>query len=133
MSSSQQRVAVIGAGPMGLGAAYYLGKQGYDVSVYEAGDRVGGMTASFDFDGVEIERFFHFICATDFDYFEILEELGLRDKLKWVNTRMGYFYDGRLSNWGDPISLAGNRLVKRLVRPKGIRGVMGPLDAPQVL
>ncbi len=102
---SGQKIAIIGGGPMGLGAAYYLGKQGHKVTVYEAGDRVGGMTASFDFDGTMIERFFHFICATDYDYFEILEELGMSDQLNWVNTRMGYFYNGRLSNWGDPISL----------------------------
>lgn len=103
--STQKKVAVIGAGPMGLGVAYYLGKKGYSVTVYEGGDRVGGMTASFDFDGVEIERFFHFICATDFDYFEILEELGLKDQLNWVNTHMGYFYQEKMHHWGDPISL----------------------------
>jgi len=105
MSKNQKRVAIIGAGPMGLGVAYYLGKQGIPVTVYEAGERVGGMTASYDFDGVEIERFFHFICATDYDYFEILKELGIEDKLHWVNTRMGYFYNEKLSSWGDPISL----------------------------
>ena len=104
-TATQKRIAIIGAGPMGLGVAYYLGKQGVPVTVFEAGDRVGGMTASFDFDGIEIERFFHFLCATDWDYFEILEELGLKDKLCWTNTRMGYFYNGKLSNWGDPWSL----------------------------
>ena len=105
MTDKVKRIAIIGGGPMGLGAAYYLGKQGVQVTVYEAGGCVGGMTASYDFDGVEIERFFHFICATDYDYFEILKELDLEDKLHWVNTRMGYFYNGKLSNWGDPISL----------------------------
>jgi protoporphyrinogen oxidase len=105
MTVNKKRIAIIGGGPMGLGVAYYLGKQGIPVTIYEAGDRVGGMTASFDFDGVEIERFFHFLCATDYDYFEILKELGIEDKLHWVNTRMGYFYNGKLSTWGDPISL----------------------------
>ena len=105
MSSSKKNVVVIGGGPMGLGVAYYLGKKGYQVTVYEAGPCVGGMTASFDFGGLEIERFFHFLCATDFDYFEILKELGLEDRLHWTNTRMGYFYQGKLHNWGDPVSL----------------------------
>lgn len=105
MTIENNKIAVIGAGPMGLAVAYYLGKKGIPVTVYEAGDRVGGMTASFDFGGTEIERFFHFLCATDYDYFEILEELGLQDKLKWTNTRMGYFFQGKLRNWGDPIAL----------------------------
>jgi protoporphyrinogen oxidase len=35
----------------------------------------------------------------------LLEDLGLEDRLNWVNTRMGYFYEGKLRNWGDPFSL----------------------------
>jgi protoporphyrinogen oxidase len=100
-----QKIAVLGGGPMGLAVAWRLIKKGHDVTVFEAGDRVGGMTASFDFDGLKIERFFHFLCATDFDYFELLEELGIADKLHWVNTRMGVFHQGKLHNWGEPFAL----------------------------
>jgi len=38
-----KKVAVIGAGPAGITAAYFLLKKGYDVDIYEATDRVGGM------------------------------------------------------------------------------------------
>lgn len=41
------RVAIIGAGPTGLGAAFRLKEQGHDdFTLYEAGDRVGGLAAS---------------------------------------------------------------------------------------
>ncbi|MEW5785563.1 MAG: FAD-dependent oxidoreductase [Bacillota bacterium] len=36
------RIAVIGAGPAGLSAAYFLGRLGYTVDVYEADSRAGG-------------------------------------------------------------------------------------------
>ncbi|MBC2478499.1 FAD-dependent oxidoreductase, partial [Clostridium beijerinckii] len=39
-----KKVGIIGAGPAGLSAAYYLKKQGHDVTVYEALPYVGGMT-----------------------------------------------------------------------------------------
>jgi glutamate synthase (NADPH) small chain len=38
-----QRVAIVGAGPAGIMAAWELGIRGYSVSVYEAEDRVGGL------------------------------------------------------------------------------------------
>jgi formate dehydrogenase beta subunit len=38
-----KRAAVIGAGPAGLTAAYYLARQGHDVTVYEAMTAAGGM------------------------------------------------------------------------------------------
>jgi NADPH-dependent glutamate synthase beta subunit-like oxidoreductase len=48
-----QKNSNIGAGPMGLAVAYQLVKDGYKPVVYEADDRIGGMTASFYFDGLE--------------------------------------------------------------------------------
>ena len=38
-----KKVAIIGAGPGGLGAAYYLALMGYEVEIYEANDNAGGM------------------------------------------------------------------------------------------
>lgn len=99
------RVAVVGAGAMGLAAAYHLAKAGHDVDVYEAGATAGGMAAHFDFDGLSIERYYHFICKSDAPTFALLEELGLGDRLRWRVTRMGYFYGGKLYRWGDPLSL----------------------------
>ncbi|MBU1740823.1 MAG: FAD-dependent oxidoreductase [Proteobacteria bacterium] len=38
-----EKTAVVGAGPAGLTCAYYLRQMGYDVTVFEAGDKAGGM------------------------------------------------------------------------------------------
>ncbi|MCG6936457.1 MAG: NAD(P)/FAD-dependent oxidoreductase [Proteobacteria bacterium] len=100
-----KRVAVIGAGVMGLACAYELLKKGHAVDIYEADDRVGGMSAHFDFDGLSLERFYHFVCKPDQTLFEYLDELGLSDKLRWVPTKMGYFYEGQLYSWGNPVAL----------------------------
>ncbi len=100
-----KKVAVLGAGVMGLACAYELLKRGYQVDIYEADDRVGGMSAHFDFNGMSIERYYHFICKTDHDLFAYLAEFGISDKLHWVDTRMGYFYDGKLYKWGTPPAL----------------------------
>jgi protoporphyrinogen oxidase len=100
-----ERIAVLGAGPMGLAVAYQLARDGHKPIVYEADDRIGGMTAAFDFSGLSIERFYHFHCISDHAFLTILGELGLADKMHWVETKMGYWYQGRLQPWGNPVAL----------------------------
>ncbi len=102
---SKQRIAVLGAGPMGLAVAYQLVRDGYQPVIFEADDRVGGMTATFDFSGLNIERYYHFHCISDHAFLTILDELDLTDKMQWVETKMGYWYQNRLQPWGNPIAL----------------------------
>lgn len=100
-----KKIAVLGAGPMGLAVAYQLIQEGYKPVVFEADDRVGGMTASFDFGGLAIERYYHFHCTSDHAFFKILKELSIENKLHWTATKMGYFYKNKLLPWGNPLSL----------------------------
>lgn len=90
---------------MGLMAALELLQAGHEVDVYERDDRIGGMSAHFDFDGLRIERYYHFICRTDEPLFALLRELGIGDRLRWVDTKMGYYHDGTLHPWGTPLAL----------------------------
>ncbi|WP_397456262.1 NAD(P)/FAD-dependent oxidoreductase [Pseudomonas lurida] len=100
-----QRIAVLGAGPMGLATAYQLAKDGHTPVLFEADDRVGGMTACFDFGGLDIERYYHFHCISDHAFLAMLDELGIGGKMRWVETKMGYWYQNRLQPWGNPIAL----------------------------
>lgn len=36
---------------------------------------------------------------------QILDELGIADKMKWVETKMGYFYQRKVHPWGNPLAL----------------------------
>jgi protoporphyrinogen oxidase len=99
------RVVVLGAGAMGLAAAYHALKRGHAVTLLEASPQVGGMAAHFDFGGLSLERYYHFVCKADQPTFDLMDELGIGDKMRWVPTSMGYFFDGKLYPWGDPVSL----------------------------
>ncbi len=101
----RQRIAVLGAGPMGLAVAYQLALDGYQPVLFEADDRVGGMTATFDFGCLEIERYYHFHCISDHAFLQMLEELGIADQMRWTETKMGYWYQDRLQPWGNPVAL----------------------------
>ena len=99
------RVVVIGAGAMGLAAAYHALTRGHHVTVLEAAPEAGGMAAHFDLGGLSIERYYHFVCKADRATFDLLAELGIGDKMRWVPTSMGYYIDGKLYRFGDPVSL----------------------------
>jgi protoporphyrinogen oxidase len=135
--SSPHKVAVIGAGPMGLAVAYELARAGDSVTVFERDARIGGMTAAVDFGGVQIERYYHFVCGPDETTFAWLRDFGLADRLKWVDTHMGFYFRGQLYDWGHPLALLrfpGLNLVEKaryalhVMRAKGVRD-WRPYDA----
>ncbi len=99
------KVVVIGAGPMGLAAAYQASVDGHDVELIEAASQPGGMASHFDFGGLSIEKFYHFICKDDHSTFELLRDLGIADKLRWRPTTMGFYLEGKLQPWGTPTAL----------------------------
>src|SRR5258705_3188156 len=99
------RIVVLGAGPMGLAAAQRAVSLGHEVDLIEADRKVGGMAAHFDFSGTSIERFYHFVCKSDAPTFALMDELGIADKMRWVDTSMAYYIHGKVHKWGDPISL----------------------------
>ncbi len=111
-----QRIAVLGAGPMGLAVAYQLARDGHRPVVFEADDRVGGMTACFDFNGLQIERYYHFHCTSDAAFLQMLDELGIAGKMHWVETKMGYWYQKRMQPWGNPFALLGFRGLSLLAK-----------------
>ncbi len=63
------------------------------------------MSAHFDFGGISLERFYHFICRSDRPTLDLLQELGISQKLKRRETSMGFYSQGQLIPWGNPLSL----------------------------
>ena len=103
--TTSQRIAVLGAGPMGLAVAYQLARDGHRPVIFEADDRIGGMTATFDFSGTTIERYYHFHCTSDSAFLQVLDELSIGDQMRWVETKMGFYHQGRVQAWGNPLAL----------------------------
>jgi protoporphyrinogen oxidase len=90
---------------MGLAAAYRAAVNGHNVDVFESAPEPGGMAGHFEFDGISLERFYHFVCKSDVPTFDLLSELGIGDKMRWSKTSMGLATQGRLFRWGDPFAL----------------------------
>lgn len=101
----RNKVCVIGGGISGLSAAYFLLKKGYNVDLYESSDRLGGLAASFDFDGITIEKYYHFICGGDKKLIDFANEIGINDKLKFQHTKTTSYYRGEYYPLSTPIDL----------------------------
>ena len=65
-----QKIAIIGAGPSGMSAAYYLRKRGYPVTIFEKESRAGGMLTN----GIPSFRLEKNILEAEID---VLREMGI--------------------------------------------------------
>ncbi len=101
-------VAIVGAGPAGMSAAYYLAKTGYAVTVYEASERVGGAIAW----GVPEFRQPYQDVLTEYT---ALERMGVETHL---NTEIGRDLSlAELRESADAVLLATGRTIGRSFGP----------------
>ena len=104
-----RKVAVVGAGPAGLSSAFFLAREGFDVTVYDKMDRPGGMVAH----GIPDFRFPRWALDKDI---ELIKTMGVQFEMNWdadldveALKRQGYDYvilaigawKSRLLNLGD--------------------------------
>lgn len=73
------KIAVIGAGFVGLTAAYELTKKGHEVTVIESADKAGGLAVGFKPAGWDwgLEIFYHHIFSNDKEIIDLANEIGL--------------------------------------------------------
>jgi protoporphyrinogen oxidase len=92
-----RRVAIVGAGPAGLAAAYDLNKAGYAVTIYEAAPEVGGLAAGFKPSHWDwsLERFYHHWFASDQHMLGFIEELGWSRDVLFPRPYTVVYYDGK--------------------------------------
>jgi uncharacterized protein with NAD-binding domain and iron-sulfur cluster len=85
--SQTQRVVVVGAGWAGLGASYHLARQGYDVTLLEAGPYPGGLVAGWKTaGGRSVEAGIHGFWYPYKNIFSLVKELGLNPFTNWTRS-----------------------------------------------
>ena len=99
------RVGIIGGGAAGLAAAYYLTKEGHYAEVFERAPFLGGQASTFLVGGGQLERGYHHLFVSDVDITELIHELGLGDKLAWLESNVGLFQGGRIWDFNTPMDL----------------------------
>jgi len=98
-------VAIIGGGLSGLFIAYKLSKIGKKVIVIEGNKILGGMLRSLKIEDYFIEEFYHHIFPNNYRTIGLIEELGLKDKLKWNNAKTSFYFKKKFYNLTKPSDL----------------------------
>ncbi|MBF2073210.1 MAG: FAD-dependent oxidoreductase [Synechococcales cyanobacterium C42_A2020_086] len=85
--AQRPRVVVVGAGWAGLGATYHLARQGYDVTLLEAGPYPGGLVAGWKTTGGRsVEAGIHGFWYPYRNIFALMDELGLQPFTPWTRS-----------------------------------------------
>ncbi len=99
------KVGIIGAGALGLAAAYDLTQRGHQAEVFERAPFLGGQASTFDVGGGRLERGYHHLFRSDKDIVELIHQIGLGPRLQWIESKVGLFYGDRIWNFATPRDL----------------------------
>ena len=110
------RVGIIGGGAAGLAAAYELVKQGHYAEVFERAPFLGGQASTFQVGGGHLEKGYHHLFVSDVDMVALIHELGLGDKLAWLESKVGLFHAGKIWDFSTPMDLLRFRPLSLLQR-----------------
>lgn len=98
-------LVVIGGGLTGLSCAYFASRAGYNVTVLEAGNKVGGLLGTFEIGGNRLEKYYHHFFTHDTEFLWLLKELGIAEKLIFYSGSMGVFSNGKIYDFNGPLDL----------------------------
>ena len=99
------KFGIIGGGVAGLAAAYELTKQGHYAEVFEQAPFLGGQASTFPVYGGQLERGYHHLFVSDTAITELIHELGLGDKLAWLESKVGMYHAGKVWDFSTPTDL----------------------------
>jgi protoporphyrinogen oxidase len=115
--AARTRIGVVGGGVLGTVLSLRLAEAGAAVTLIERGNSIGGLAATFDFGGHEVDRFYHVITPADSRMIAMAEEVGLGDQLRFQGVGAGFFADGEMHDFngvGDLLRFSPLSPVARL-------------------
>lgn len=116
------KIAVIGAGPAGLAAAYDLTRAGHRVTVFEGAPQVGGLASGFKAPHWDwtLEKFYHHWFASDKAILGLIKELGWSEQVLFPRPYTVVYYHGEFQPLDSPLMLL-RFFVRNLSLPDTIR------------
>ena len=97
----RKKWAIVGGGMLGLTLAMRMAKQGHDVTLIEAAPSLGGLASVWKLGDIEWDKHYHVTLLSDSRLRNMVNELGLEDEMKWVETKTGFYTNGKFYSMSD--------------------------------
>ena len=83
--------------------AHRLAQHGHEVTVFERAKHLGGLASAWSLGDVVWDRHYHVTLLSDSHTRSLLAELGLEEEMRWVETKTGFYTDGRLHSMSNAL------------------------------
>ncbi len=90
-----RRWGIVGGGMLGITLAHRLSRLGQQVTLLEAAPELGGLASVWSLGNITWDRHYHVTLLSDSRLRALLSELGLEPEMRWVETRTGFYTDGK--------------------------------------
>lgn len=91
-----QNIAIVGSGFLGMTLALRFAERGDHVTLFESADEIGGLASSWEIGEYTWDKHYHVTLLSDTHTRKLVEELGLGDEFRWVETKTGFYTHGEL-------------------------------------
>jgi|CXWL01.1.fsa_nt_gi protoporphyrinogen oxidase len=92
----KENIAIVGSGFLGMTLAMRLADAGANVTLFESAPEIGGLASVWEIGDLIWDKHYHVVLASDKNTRNIIEEIGLGEEFRWVETKTGFYTDGEL-------------------------------------
>lgn len=96
MTQKSKKVAIVGSGFLGLTLALRFAEAGDQVTIFESAEEIGGLTSVWQIGDLIWDKHYHVTLLSDSFTRKICRELDLENEFEWVETKTGFYTDGKL-------------------------------------
>lgn len=96
IQNQKSKIAIVGSGFLGLTLALRLSEQGNQVTIFESANEIGGLASVWQIADITWDKHYHVTLLSDSFTKKIVGELGLENQFEWVETKTGFYTDGKL-------------------------------------